>query len=518
MLLPGRRGSSPTGLPETLDLALLDFVLAMAARDTRTGAQPASSMLVHASQLVAQQDILAGLVRARVSGLRQRWRYQRDEAVAEFRARWEAEFMPVSEAIGEDRVLRFDQIEEAITQLFRRELPVMVLHNRSPDELDYERNPNLRAVLVGGNKLSRGLTLEGLLVSFYVRRANAYDTLLQMGRWFGYREDYVDLTRLYTTAVLADRFRDLATYEEELRREIRLYETLVPPRTPMDFGPRIRKHPAMQITARNRMGSARPIAYSYSASIQQTITFELGNPAWLDANLNATRAFLQRLGVPNASDVENGRPTWTGVDWREVDRFLSAYRTHPDSTRFVASRVRDYLTAQATRHAELTRWTVSVRNLLKTDDKLGTEDLGINGYGPVNLMSRNREDSSETSIGTLVNPISEAGRGDEDVGLDDAARAAARASVAGLDISYPLGLRRQRSPEEGLLLIYPISRYSKPKPPRAGDAEAREGKQPLFADPSKGRTVIGIAASLPHSDSSAAAGEYVVGSAGPAPA
>jgi Z1 domain len=118
---------------------------------------------------------------------------------------------------------------------------VLVLHNRSPDELDYERTPNLRAVLISGNKLSRGLTLEGLLVSFYVRRANAYDTLLQMGRWFGYREDYVDLTRLYTTTVLADNFRDLATYEEELRQEIRRYEQLH--LTPMDFGPRIRKHP-----------------------------------------------------------------------------------------------------------------------------------------------------------------------------------------------------------------------------------------------------------------------------------
>lgn len=514
-LLPGRHGASPTALPPSLELALVDFVLATAARDTRTGAQPASSMLLHASQLVVQQDVLADLVRERVAQLRQRWRYQHTATRKEFRARWESEFVPVSASIGDDRVLSFYEIEEAVTQMFRRELPVLVLHNRSTDELDYERNPNLRAVIVGGNKLSRGLTLEGLLVSYYVRRANAYDTLLQMGRWFGYREEYVDLTRLYTTATLADRFRDLATYEEELRREIRLYEQLG--MTPMDFGPRIRKHPAMQITAPKRMGSARPIAYSYSASIQQTITFQLDEPAWLEGNLLATRHLLDRLGAPNASETEGGRPTWTGVDWREVDLFLAEYRTHPDSTRFVAWRVREYLTAQATRHGELVRWIVSVRALLEQDPVLGTEDLGSVTPLTVNCIARNREPASATSIGTLVNPISRAGRGDEDVGLSDEDRARARASAIG-EISYPAALRRQRSPQEGLLLIYPISRFSTPKPSSAAKALASEdGKQPLFPDPGRGRTVIGVATSLPYSESDAARGEYVVGSAGPAP-
>lgn len=517
MLLPGRRGAAPTELPATLDTALLDFVLALAARDTRSGAQPAACMLVHASQLVGQQDNLAELVRTRLASLRQKWRYQNRESVALFRERWEQEFVPVSRATGQDRVLSFEDIEDAITSIFRRELPVLVLHNRSPDELDYERNPNLRAVIVGGNKLSRGLTLEGLLVSYYVRRANAYDTLLQMGRWFGYREDYVDLTRLYTTATLADNFRDLATYEEELRREIRLYELMTPPRTPMDFGPRIRVHPAMQITARNRMGSARTVSYSYAASLQQTINFELGNADWLEHNLTATRRLLGGLGLPNASDTEGGRPTWTGVDWHDIEAFLSEYQTHPDTNRFVASRVRDYLVAQATRHNELTRWTVAVRELLSQDELLGTEDLGIAGRN-VNCILRSRESASAISIGTLVNPISRGGRGDEDVGLTDHDREEARRFAEdGIGVGYPLALRQRRSPQEGLLLIYPISRFSRPKPNDSGENPEGGGKQKLFDNPQRGRTVIGIAVSFPHSNSQAAAGQYVVGSAGAAP-
>ena len=518
-LLPRSGQPSPDELPATLQNALLDFVLATAARDTRTGGQPAASMLVHASQLTVHQDAMAGLIRERLGQLRQQWVYDlpKGAARAQLRDRWNSEFVPVTESIDPTRALRFEDIEDAVGQILKRGLNVLVLHNRSPDELDYERNPNLRAVLVGGNKLSRGLTLEGLLVSYYVRRANAYDTLLQMGRWFGYREDYVDLTRLYTTSVLADNFRDLATYEEELRQEIRRYEQLG--LTPDDFGPRIRKHPAMQITARNRMGSARSIAYNYATTLQQTSAFDLQDPDWLRHNLEATRRLLARLG--GADSEGDGRRTWTNVDWREVDTFLGDYRTFTGSTRFVASRVQDYLRAQAGRHGELIRWTVAVRGLLRTDPDLGDEDLGITDGRRVACISRSREINSTTSIGTLVDPVSAGYRGDEDLDLTDEQRAAAtREAERGRDV-YPLVLRAQRSPQQGLLLLYPISRYSTPRVvrprPGKGGGDWEPTKTALFDNPARAATVIGLAVSLPDSSSDAATGEYVVGSAGPAP-
>ena len=80
-------------------------------------------------------------------------------------------------------------------------------------------------VAVGGNTLSRGLTLEGLAVSFFVRTASAYDTLLQMGRWFGYRNGYADLTRIWMTDEMREWFHHLATVEQEIRYDIERYET-----------------------------------------------------------------------------------------------------------------------------------------------------------------------------------------------------------------------------------------------------------------------------------------------------
>ncbi len=459
--------------------------------------------------------MLADLVRDRLGQLRQQWVYDlpKGAARAQLRKRWDTEFVPVTTSVDPARLLRFEDIEDAVGQILRRGLPVLVLHNRSQDELDYERNPNLRAVLVGGNKLSRGLTLEGLLVSYYVRRANAYDTLLQMGRWFGYREDYADLTRLYTTTELADNFRDLATYEEELRQEIRRYEQLK--LTPTDFGPRIRKHPAMQITARNRMGSARSIAYNYAATLQQTSAFDLDDSEWLRHNLEATRRLLARLGQVDYSAEGDGRRTWQNVDWHDVDSFLGDYQTFTGSTRFVSERVRAYLQAQAGRHGELVRWTVAVRGLLSTDPRLGDEDLGITDGRRVACITRSREAASSTSIGTLVDPVSAGGRGDEDLDLSDEARRTAAKEAAGLKGVYPLALRAQRSREQGLLLLYPISRHSRPR--TAAQEDPEPSKQPLFADAAKGVTVMGLAVSLPQSTSDAATGEYVVGSAGPAP-
>jgi len=520
-LLPRTKDPAPAELPETLQTAIMDFVLAMAARDVRTGGQPASCMLIHASQLTIQQDILAVMVRDFLAELRQQWLYDLHEGSArtQLRTRWDTEFLPITATADPARRTTFDEIEDAVRQILRRGVRVLVLHNRSQDELDYEREPNLRGILIGGNKLSRGLTLEGLLVSYYVRRANNYDTLLQMGRWFGFREDYIDLTRLYTTADLADDFRDLATYEEELRLEIRRYEQLG--LTPMAFGPRIRKHPAMEITARNRMGSARSIAYNYSATLQQTSAFDLDDNAWLQHNLDATRRFLAGLGTTAYTSEGDGRRTWADVDWRAVDAFLADFQTYSGSTKFVTGRVRTYLQAQATQHGELIRWTVVVRGLLKRDDTLQDEDLGVADGHRVACIARNRELASHTSIGTLVDPVSKGGRGDEDMDLPDAARAAAQEAAGNTPGAYPPALRAQRSVEQGLLLLYPISRFSTPREPTGKDGSqktAASNKQALFENPGKGATVIGLAVSLPASTSDAATREYVVGSAGPAPA
>lgn len=460
-------------------------------------------MLVHTHHRKIIQNRMGELMRSHVTELRQSWRYDKPSIRPQLQSRWESQFRPLVASINIDNDIPFEAIEEHIDRLFRDPLTVLVLNSDSDDVLDYEADPNLKAILIGGNRLSRGLTLEGLLVSYYIRRVLYFDTLMQMGRWFGYREDYVDLTRLWTTAELAELFRDIALAEEELRREIGRYER--DNLTPLDFGPKVRAHPVMLVTAQNKLGSARQISQNYSGELIQTIRFPLDNRSFLEANLQASRDFLRGLGAPAA--CPDGRFLWSGVPAQQIQEFLGRYRADPRSSFVDLEPIRTYVGAQL-RQGELTNWRVAV--ISQQVQQLDSENLGVVGTDRVNTISRTRLRVTPHSIGVLVNPASATatiGAGDEEIGLTEEQILTARNQVAEGDFDrLGTALRAQRDTREGLLLIYPISKLSAP---RAGS-----DRLALFDDPYRdGVTVIGLALVFPAS-SSAATIEYVVGSVG----
>ena len=126
--------------------------------------------------------------------------------------------------------------------------------------LDYakHRENGLRVIAIGGNSLSRGLTLEGLSTSYFFRNSQMYDTLLQMGRWFGYRDGYADLCRLWLTDDAVDWYAYISMATEELRTEFKRMRAQ--DRTPQDFGLKVRAHPdALMVTARNKMRNSQTV-------------------------------------------------------------------------------------------------------------------------------------------------------------------------------------------------------------------------------------------------------------------
>ena len=131
-------------------------------------------------------------------------------------------------------------------------------------------------IAVGGGTLSRGLTLEGLVVSYFTRTSNTYDTLLQMGRWFGYRPGYEDLPRIWMQPSLAEEFKFLSLVEEEIRQDMHHMERMKV--TPREMGVRVRAHPGrLAIVARNKMQHADVVRVSYSGERLQTFIFEETN-------------------------------------------------------------------------------------------------------------------------------------------------------------------------------------------------------------------------------------------------
>jgi hypothetical protein len=134
------------------------------------------------------------------------------------------------------------------------------------ETLDYKKDNLKYLICVGGNLMSRGVTIEGLTISYYWRDTANYDTLLQMGRWFGYRNGYEDLLRVYTTSTISNNFQYIMGVEDDLRKEINRYqeERL----TPEEFAPRVRAH--MRMVPSSKMGNAS-ISKSYSKQSVQTI-------------------------------------------------------------------------------------------------------------------------------------------------------------------------------------------------------------------------------------------------------
>jgi hypothetical protein len=492
-------------LPPTLEMAIIDFILAGAARVERGQAELPATMLIHTSSRIAEQRQLAALVVQRFGELRDEWRYQRGLGILDrLREHWESGFRLVIRARQTELDRSFDQIEEHIGPFFES-IEVRVINSETGEVLDYEREPSLKAIAVGGNRLSRGLTLEGLIVSYFARRSGTYDTLMQMGRWFGFRDRYEDLTRIYMTDELAGWFSDLALVEHQLREDIQAYESQN--LTPMQLGTRILEHPAMLVTSRlkQRFATTITVEQSYSAQVVQTVRFPFRRPddltALLDENLQAARRFLQSLGSPRR--WARSGPVWQEITAEEVLEFLKNYRVDSEARSISLPLLSAYIERQV-ELGELQHWTIAVKGLQSLDRSLGDLDLGVAG-GRIHQVSRTRLAGDLNSLGVLTSP------GDEEEGLSTEELDRARSLQQSQNLGANPAARQARPATQGLLLLYPISRHS------GRDLPEGASRRPLFEnrnDP-EARDVLGLAISFPHSDNAQTiTGQYVVGTVG----
>ena len=148
--------------------------------------------------------------------------------------------------------------DEILKNLYKSIVSIVVVtvNRKNKNGLNYEEyDDGLRVIAIGGLSLSRGLTLEGLIISYFYRNSKMYDTLMQMGRWFGYRDGYEDLCRIWMEEESIEWYEQINEATEELRRDIKKYENSG--LTPKDFGIRVRSDiNTLLITARNKMRTA----------------------------------------------------------------------------------------------------------------------------------------------------------------------------------------------------------------------------------------------------------------------
>jgi hypothetical protein len=421
--------------------AILWFWFATAIRRYRNDAGH-STMLVHVSERIAVQEsyrLPIGEYRDRVL------RKLLDEdanTLDELRRVWdrETEAVPVPSGVGS--ILSFDAAVELLPSIIESS-KVIVDNFRSKDRLHYGDEPQI-AIAVGGNTLSRGLTLEGLVVSFFIRTARAYDTLLQMGRWFGFRPGYEDLPRIWMTEELRLNFRHLASVEAEMRLDIDGYQKVG--LTPLDVAVKIRTHPALQITA--KMGAAQPQYISFAGRRLQTRFFRSEDEDWLRNNRTAADRLIRAATQFGVVDRGNGRVLVRDVPARLVLDFFDSYQVHEDSPDLESALVAKYIRSQTSSGGGLDYWTIAIVESDAGEILLG--DVQVSGVTRSKLNDGRPE---RADIKTLMSKQDRVL--DLDVSTADA-KALAEPQLMQLRNDDPVHRGR------GLLVIYPIEPTSPP--------------------------------------------------------
>lgn len=312
-------------LPGSLKESIAMFVLATAIRMCRGQVNCPSSALVNVSRFIDVHDQVYRLVIAEVERLKKAIKIYGLLDPAKSSTMLEL-FDLFNREYGASGVA-WDQLKE---HLFAASDPIEVLEiNMKSDakKLDYSREkyPHGRKVIaVGGFSLSRGLTLEGLCVSYFLRNSRMYDTLMQMGRWFGYRHGYNDLCRIYMTEDAQAWYRHITMALAELWDEFKEMEKAK--LTPSDFGLRVRAHPLnLIVTARNKMQSAREVVVKIDLSGKQVETSALMESK-LEANHALLVDFVKSLGVPNGNPAPCLGQYWSRVPSKSVVDFIKKFK------------------------------------------------------------------------------------------------------------------------------------------------------------------------------------------------
>uniref|UniRef100_A0A831XEC5 Endonuclease n=1 Tax=Geobacter metallireducens TaxID=28232 RepID=A0A831XEC5_GEOME len=511
----GKRGWMPQGhknghiplfggqdvLPPSLVEAIDSFLIATAVRRLRGQGNQHASMLVHVTRFNSVQRAVTKQVDQHVRHLRQRLTrgIGAEDILRRLAELWEMDIVPTSREIKERApdieapdLPPWQQIQDVLPDIVN-DIQVRMINGTAKDALDYvdHEGTGLNVIAIGGDKLARGLTLEGLSTSYFLRASRMYDTLMQMGRWFGYRPRYLDMCRLYTTDDLVDWFRHIADAGEELREEFDLMaETGA---TPREYGLKVQSHPVLMVTSRVKMRSARNLLLSFSGTLLETVVLHRDKEK-LQRNFEATQRLLASLGKPveiNPVRFRSGtQQRWTGYLWNsasasDVVDFLNGYQTHTKAYKVNGPLLGQFIESLAS-EGELTSWTVALIGGGVGDEAELTDGIRVSML----KRKQNCEHTDRYSIGRLLSPR------DESIDLDEPAWIAAlnetrrvwRGDPGRLQTEEPEepngpAIRKIRGfgaegveahPERGLLLLYLLD-------PLQAEASFPDGTPPVVA-------------------------------------
>jgi len=407
-----KRDDTVAELPPSLYRALDQFIVARAIRNLRGQTHKHCSMMINVSRFVPVQKAVRDFISMRVKLIREavRANYMMPEDVSSqnvymqgLRQAFDKEFA--------DAGFSWDQVKAVLDGVFEY-LQLYVINSKSDEVLDYGRYEKegigLTAIAVGGLSLSRGLTIEGLTVSYMYRNTKMYDTLMQMGRWFGYRPGYEDLCRVHLSRDSINWYSHIAEAAEELVQQVKRMRR--DGMSPEDFGLYVRSHPdTLLITASNKMraGEEITVEQSFSGRLRESSIVPI------DPDLNRRNfeliAECWKEGFGGVTPEDTGKGViFRDVPVRSVEDFLLRFEAH---SRYAGpkSDIIDYLSRISERRSA-------------ADVLLISPDGGGSNGEPFTLRYQERVVGEGQPEGTSwrLNKDRVASRGDEKLGLSAA--------------------------------------------------------------------------------------------------
>lgn len=452
------------GIPKSMIESIKCYILSLAARKIRKTKNIHSSMLIHVSRYTNVQNQTRELVVTELKRLNYRIQDDKDE-LDDFRELWINNFQATTSKVkkiasesGQDK--RWGDLTEISWEEIFLLLPkiaplirVNVINGTSSDILEYKRmednssgkevpweKKGYHVIAIGGDKLSRGLTLEGLTISYYLRSSTMYDTLMQMGRWFGYRDGYVDLCRIYSTQNIFTNFQQISTAEKDLREQFD--EMALKNRTPKDFGLSVLGDPGMLlVTNRGKSRNATELNVTFGGKGPEINQF---SPSEVQENWNVLKDLVESLENEAVPKSNPPHIHYTSVEREIIVRFIKDYVMHKDQTT-VQQALHKFISKQG--GDLINNWDVILTGLESPD-----EQKPINSSHSLTLVRRKaiEYDKDKLAIKRIGNPHHEM------LDLPKQVQKEYKATRKGKSITGA-SIRPYREPNRGLLLIYGIS-------------------------------------------------------------
>ena len=434
--LKHNKGWYSEDIPTSLKEAIKMFILSRAIRLLRGQIYAHNSMLVNVSRFTAVQSNVRLLVDEYLKELRQaiinHYKLNTAEALKN-------SIMASLKKIFDKEFLQIGHNWDLVQNLLKKSVsPIAVIEVNSSsvaEKLDYSQKnyPQGRNVIaIGGISLSRGLTLEGLTISYFLRNSVMYDTLMQMGRWFGYRDGYAELCRIYMTSEAESWYAHISDATDELREEFKRMK--IAGMTPKDFGLCVRSHPeSLIVTARNKMRTGTNVLRQVSLEGRLVETsLLLSNPVIIQQNFSSMEKMVldaDQFGQKMDTNAGSGY-LWRNVPSQYILQFIERFQNHPASQLTEKLPLKEYIEWLGTK--DLERWDVVMVTL--ANGSQSAIEVGVGDFKVIAQKRKVNEYPESGGNGIALNKRRVASRGLEKTGLSESKIADVEANYSGKNI------------------------------------------------------------------------------------